>query len=1107
MPTKVRRRGSGATGIGAQGGGSRTIVGVAVALLAWLIGPATGPAPVAAQGGGGEGDGWTVDHVWTDTEQLRFSVDEGTWMNVDVSPDGSTIVFDLLGDIYTMPITGGTATRISGGPAFDIHPRFSPDGSRIAFVSDRDGLNNIWTMGSDGSDARQVTRERERDVNSPEWSPDGEFIFVRKHFVFSRSLGAGEIWMYHHTGGTGLQVTDRPNEQQDQGEPAVSPDGEWVYYSQDVTQGPLFQYNKDPYPGIYAIRRRHLVTGEQETVTGGAGGAITPMPHPDGDRLAFIRRVREQTVLYLRDLESGAEWPVYDALSHDMQEAWAIHGPYTRYAWVPGTDDVVIWAKGKIRRIDTETGTAEVIPFRADVDLRVSKAVRAPVDVAPDEVDVRMFRHVVTSPDGSQVAFSALGRLWVTAADGSGSARRLTTADEIEAFPRWSPDGRELVYASWDDEQMGAIKVVAVGGGAPRTVVGAPGHYTEPAFSPDGRTIVYRRTGGDARRGSLYSGDRGIYTVAATGGEPTLVRSGGSSPFYSADGERIFFQGSDGGAALQSVSLDGSDLVTHLRGGQVQDWAVSPDGRWVAFVQGWRIHLARFPRAGRALTLDASAGGYPVTQVSAESGAFLHWSDSETVHWTMGPEYFTRSVAESFAYVSGDSGTDLPPPATSGVDLGFTVPADVPTGVVAFVGGRIITAADDPSAGGAVGGVIEDGTVVVEGNRIVAVGPRSEVEVPAGAHRVDVSGRTLMPGIIDAHAHIGSAGGGMTAEVDWPFYVNLAFGVTTIHDPSNNNQMIFTDGEMVQAGYKTGPRIFSTGSILYGAVTPSRSLVTSPADALMHVRRQKADGAPSVKSYNQRRRDARQWILEAALAEGINVVPEGGSTFYQNVAQIIDGHTTIEHNLPPATLYDDVLQLWQATEVGYTPTLVVSYGGVSGEYFWYERTNVWENERLLAFTPREGVDARSRRRLKMAGDEDYHHIAVARHVNELNQRGVRTNIGAHGQLQGLAAHWEMWMFAQGGMSPMEVIRSATIHPAVSLGMDADLGSLEEGKLADLLVLSENPLDDIRNTESIDLVMINGRLHDARTMNQVGNHPEERPSFAHERLPTGPAGAR
>ena len=599
----------------------------------------------------------------------------------------------------------------------------------------------------------------------------------------------------------------------------------------------------------------------------------------------------------------------------------------------------------------------------------------------------------------------------------------------------------------------------------------------------------------------LYSSDTGIYTVSARGGEPTLVRGGGGQPFFNAAGDRIYFsQGS-----LRSVALDGSDEVTHLDGSQVQEWSVSPDNEWVAFVQGWRTYLARFPRAGRTVTLAPGGDGYPVEQVSEESGNFLHWSNENTLHWTLGAEYFTRDLEETFAFVEGALAEAPTEPEMEGAHIGFSMAADVPDGMVAFVGGRVITASLDPAAGGARNGVIENGTVVVDGNRIVSVGPSSQVTVPAGAHVVDATGKTLMPGIVDAHAHIGSSGGGMTSETDAPFYANLAFGVTTAHDPSNTNEMIFTDGEMVRAGTKLGPRVFSTGTILYGAVTPFRSQVRSYEDALMHVRRQKADGAPSVKSYNQRRRDARHWILEAALAEGINVVPEGGSTLYQNLAQIIDGHSTVEHNLPPGALYDDVLNLWEATEVGYTPTLVVSYGGVSGEYYWYEHTNVWENERLLTFMPADAVEPRSRRRLMMAGEDDYHHIKVSEHVNALNQRGVSTAIGAHGQLAGLAAHWETWMFEQGGMSEMNAIRSATINGATQLGMGADLGSIEEGKLADILVLDANPLDNIRNTESIDLVMINGRLYDAHTLNQVGNHPAMRPMLAHERLPTGPGG--
>jgi imidazolonepropionase-like amidohydrolase len=222
-------------------------------------------------------------------------------------------------------------------------------------------------------------------------------------------------------------------------------------------------------------------------------------------------------------------------------------------------------------------------------------------------------------------------------------------------------------------------------------------------------------------------------------------------------------------------------------------------------------------------------------------------------------------------------------------------------------------------------------------------------------------------------------------------------------------------------------------------------------------------------------------------------VPEGGSTLQHNLTMIVDGHTGIEHNVPVPAIYDDVLQLWAASRSGYTPTLVVSYGGISGERYWYQHTDVWANERLLSFVPREVVDPASRRRT-MAPEEEYHHVDAARVCKRLTDAGVKVNVGAHGQREGLGAHWEMWMLVQGGMTPHEALRAATWNGAHYLGLDGDLGSLEVGKLADLAVLDENPLEDVRKSESVRYVMVNGRLYDAATMNQIGNHPEERRKF-------------
>ena len=354
-----------------------------------------------------------------------------------------------------------------------------------------------------------------------------------------------------------------------------------------------------------------------------------------------------------------------------------------------------------------------------------------------------------------------------------------------------------------------------------------------------------------------------------------------------------------------------------------------------------------------------------------------------------------------------------------------------------------------------------------------------------------------MPGIFDVHAHVGGASNGLLAQSSWPLAANVAFGVTTSHDPSNNSETVFTNAELIRAGQKLGPRLYSTGTILYGAETPFKAVVESYEDALSHIRRQKAMGAISVKSYNQQRRDARQMLIKAARELEMMNVPEGGSLLYMNQTHVLDGHTGVEHSLPVPRIYKDTVELFARSKSGYTPTLIVGYGGLSGEYYWYQHTNVWENEHLLRFTPREIVDARSRRRT-MAPEGDFNHVLIAKAAKQIADAGGLVLLGAHGQLQGLGAHWEMWMLQQGGMSNIEALRAATIDGARYLGLDADVGSLEKDKLADLIVLDRNPLENIRNSEWIHMVMVNGRLYEAKTLNEIGNHPRQRPPFWFER---------
>jgi len=426
---------------------------------------------------------WDVNNPPGHYKEVSFTVKEGTWMNLDVSPEGNEIVFDLLGDIYSIPATGGVAKLLHAGHAFEVQPRFSPDGKKILFTSDAGGGDNIWMMNRDGSNAKQVTKESFRLLNNAVWSPDGEYIVARKHFTSGRSLGAGELWMYHVSGGTGLQLTARKNDQQDLNEPCFSPDGQYVYYSEDMYPGGLFQYNKDPNNQIFVIRRFDRDKGTSENVTGGAGGAVRPQLSHDGKTLAFVKRVRTKSVLYLRNLETGTEWPVFDGLSKDQQEAWTIFGIYTGFAWSPDDKSIYIWANGKINRVDIGGFNKwSDIPFTCQVKQRIYDVVRFKQQLDSENFNVNVIRNATTSPDGKWLVFNAVGYLWKKELP-DGKPQRISNGKDFESEPSFDGDGRSIVYVTWNDTAAGAIyKVSLRAGEAPQKISNEKAIYRNPSF-------------------------------------------------------------------------------------------------------------------------------------------------------------------------------------------------------------------------------------------------------------------------------------------------------------------------------------------------------------------------------------------------------------------------------------------------------------------------------------------------------------------------------------------------------------------------------------------------------------------------------------------------
>lgn len=1035
-------------------------------------------------------------------KQVTIKTNETTWSSLDISPDGKQMVFDMLGDIFIVDANGGKASALTQDFAWNIHPTISPNGEKVAFVSDRDGLSNIWVMDINGENLKQVTKEKKNLIHSPKWSPDSQYIVVAKGIMSSRSIPAGEIWLYHHTGGSGIAIKERENgkvEQQNIADPAFSPDGQYIYYTQDISPGSGFSYNRDPLKSIFAITRYDRESGKEERYISGTGGAVVPTPSPDGKHIAFIRRVKNKTVLFLKDIETGLEEPIFFDLERDMQEGFGSEGYFAYFDWTPDSKNIVFWTAGKFHSLNVNSQDLTTLNVEVESTLNYADALRFKVDVSPDEFDVKAVRWAQKSPDGNSILFQALGKLHLHNLK-SGKVKRLTKQNSHdEYYPRYSADGKRIVYTTWNDKDLGTIRVVSSRGGKGKVVSTGPGHYVEPSFSTDREFIAYRKITGGYLLDPKYSNEPGIYLLNLDEKKTERIAQSGFEPHFTKNNERVYFTenafNSYRETRFSSVDLNGHDKQVHLNGGdKVSEYRLSPDGKWVAFVHQYKTYVAPFQTNGKTFNLGPDMKALPVKQLSAHAGNYMTWRDeSSTVGWSHAAVYYERELAQAFDFMAGDNSEDLPEPVDTGIDVSFKQQTDNSKELTAIVGGKLVTMRDANNQQE----VIEDSIVLIEGNRITAIGKKNELDIPEDALVIDASGKTIIPGLIDAHAHGSQGTQQIIPDQNWSQYSNLAFGVTTIHDPSNDTREIMAAAELQRAGLRVAPRIYSTGTILYGAEALGyKAIINNYDDAYFHVERLRDIGAISVKSYNQPRRDQRQQVLVAAEKLGMMVVPEGGGKFQQNISMLVDGHTGLEHSLPIARGYSDLTQLWKVTDFGYTPTFVVAYGGMMGEEYFYDKTEVWKNERLMRYTPSFLVDRRAIRR-PSAPENFYNHIDVAKYAKLLRDEGVRVMIGAHGQREGLASHWEMWIMAQGGFTPFEAIRGATIDGATHLGMNDDIGSIEVGKLADMVIIDGDVLNDIRKSEYVSYTVINGKVFESATMNQVGSDAKRKLFFFEE----------
>jgi Tol biopolymer transport system component len=1185
-------------------------------------------APTFAQRPGGPGGPNGADQKPLPLEQMRtasFTATEGTWISLDVSPDGQTIVFDLLGDLYTLPITGGRATAITHGLAFDAQPRFSPDGKRIVFVSDRSGGDNVWLLDVATGDTTQLTRGNDNYYISPEWSPDGKYIVVSRA---SGTFGTAKLQMYHVDGGTGLPLIREPATLKTLGA-AFTPDGRYIWYA---ARDGDWHYNAI-YPQ-YELARYDRETGTSTQMTGRYGSAFRPAVSPDGKWLVYGTRHESRTGLRLRDLGTGEESWLAFPVQRDDQEGRSTLDVLPGYAFTPDSKAIVVSYGGGLWRVPIDRSPPQRIAFSAPVNAAVGPEVKFTYRVDTSAtITAHQIRDPAVSPDGKRLAFVALDRLYVMDLP-DGTPRRITSADVGEFEPTWSFDGKSLAWVSWDEAAGGEIMKVTFEGSNPRPVqvTRVAALYSNPAWSPDGSRIVATRNA--ARQLIEASGDGGnvmggdFVWVPSTGGDATvIVPTAGRdvAHFVKSQPDRIYASSPREG--LVSFRWDGTDekqiirVVAPPAGGGVLNLdadleptflprriapvsrdmvrtvlgrpetlepgpmpvpagviMMAPEGDQVIAQISRDVYAVTVPETGGPVpTVNVAAGAVPVRKLTDVGGEFPSWAgNGQTAYFALGNVLFTYDLArgkvvddslKAAARAKADSarvskavtdsikalkaradsltkaGATVPdslkvkvfdletrlrvdslakaavaraakPDTAKGkkddepgykpteLKVKVEVPRDTPRGTVVLRGGRAITMKGQE--------IIDNADIVIKDNRIVGIGARGQVAIPSGAKVIDVSGKTIMPGMVDIHYHAQWLIPEIHPSQTWQYLTMLAYGVTTTRDPQTATTDILSYEDRVASGGMIGPRIYSTGPGVF-----SSDHIGSAEQAKTFLKRYSEFwDTKTLKMYMTGNRQQRQWVIMAAKELGLMPTTEGGIDFKLDLTHAMDGYPGVEHAMPIAPIFNDVAELFKTSQTTNTPTLLVSYGGPFGENWYYTHEDVVGDTKLARFMPKGQIDSRARRRgsepppgfrggYRQGGwfvEDDYVFAKHAEWVKKLIDAGGRIGLGAHGQLQGLGDHWELWSLASGGLSNHDALRVATIYGAEAIGMGTDLGSLEVGKLADLLVLDKDPLANIRNSDSIEYVMKDGRMYEGATLNEVW--PRQRP-LPHQWWAAGP----
>jgi Tol biopolymer transport system component len=1001
---------------------------------------------------------------------ISFTTDEGSYINVDVSSDGKTILFDLLGEVYSLPAAGGNATQLTCGLALNVRPVWSPDGKYIAYISDISGNFELHIRSVNGIHHQTLPKSfgsysYRKDAL---WLPDGKYIAIDDSLY-------------------SLKGEKRPLPSLIKHLVKVTRGGQLLYYSE---AGKLYQYDQ--------------ITNAKTLICPLAKAPMSITLSNDIHWCAYIIDTLGERQLIVRDMIKNLKHVAVAALI-EKDPRYVPDGPPSHFCFSPDSKNIFISYGGKIHRITMESGKDIIIPFTAKVRSDLGPFNYHTFRISHAPFKVRFTRSANVSPDGKHVVFSALNKLFLMDLP-HGKPRILASQNVEQCQPVYSPDGKWIAYVSWCDTVGGYLWKVPAKGGTPVQLTSIAGQYQRPAWSPDSRLIAVVK--GVSKLGDRDDAGSGQLELVPAEGAPIKIFNDNVPLWnelnFSADGRRVIYQpyrNKPFNALLVSKDLDGNDLQVVAEGISLpwlQQRRLSPDGRYLVYSQDENLYLLGLPKLR---TLTENVG--PIAKLKPirfAEGVDPNWEKGgKILNWSYGNHFYSidpdkilaRAIKQQAATITNSPITIAIQPDQI-TNLNINVPQYHAHGVVILRNVRIITMKGNK--------VIEHGTIMIKNGRFAAVGSMKNIPVPKGAKIFDLQGKTVIPGLVDVHLHM-RIPPNIFPQQSWMFLANLAYGVTTARDPSLNFDS-FGYKELLESGQMLGPRLFTVGRparIDDGMVSCNN---IDDARALVHKRAEL--GGTVVKQYTLPNRLQRQWLLIACREAGLNMTNEGDHDPILQIGMIKDGSTGVEHNPAWGDVYKDIISFVAKSHSFLTPTLQVAYGTEEGkEYFkykyWHQTDEKFKRFIIsdLTRTGPSGNGAESQEAIFNAHPADTLNpgfLAPARIDKRLLVAGVRLPLGSHGNDEGIGPHNELWALVMGGFSNMEALRSGTIVGAEALGVQKDLGSIEVGKIADLVILNKNPLDDIHNSREIKYVMKDGILYDGDTLDTIWPYARKCPEW-------------